>query len=47
MSSDHRETLRALFDAAVEAAHPDTCLPPHLPEPPAGRIIVLAAGKAA
>lgn len=47
MSKDHRDTLRTLFDAAVAAAHPDGCLPPHLPEPPAGRIIVLAAGKAA
>jgi hydroxypyruvate reductase len=47
MTIDHRETLRALFDAAVAAAHPGTCLPPHLPEPPKGRIIVLAAGKAA
>jgi hydroxypyruvate reductase len=33
---------------AVAAAHPATCLPPHLPPaPPAGRLIVLAAGKAA
>ncbi|WP_436639060.1 glycerate kinase type-2 family protein [Microbaculum sp. FT89] len=47
MSRDRRDTLRALFDAAVAAAHPDGCLPPHLPEPPAGRIVVLAAGKAA
>lgn len=47
MSSNHRETLRTLFDAAVDAAHPDHCLPPHLPAPPNGRIIVLAAGKAA
>ncbi len=45
---DHRTLLRAMFDAAVTAAHPSHCLPPHLPAPPAnGRIILLAAGKAA
>lgn len=45
--TDHRAPLRALYDAAVTSAHPDTCLPPHLPPPPKGRIILLAAGKAA
>jgi glycerate 2-kinase len=40
------ETLRALFDAAVEAALPARILPPHLPDPPAGRTLVLGAGKA-
>jgi len=40
--------LRKIFDAAVTAAHPASCLPPALPAPPtAGRIIALAAGKAA
>jgi hydroxypyruvate reductase len=40
--------LLALFDAAVAAAHPDVCLPSHLPEAPAGaRLIVVGAGKAA
>jgi glycerate 2-kinase len=39
--------LRALFDAAVAAASPDICVPPHLPEPPKGRTIVVGAGKAA
>ena len=29
-----RATLLALYDAAVAAAHPDVCLPPHLPQPP-------------
>jgi hydroxypyruvate reductase len=44
----HREFLRHLFDTAVAAAHPDNCLPAHLPPPPArGRLIILAAGKAA
>ena len=45
--NDRRTALKAIFDAAVAAAHPAHCLPAHLPEPPAGRIIVLAAGKAA
>ncbi|WP_414833484.1 glycerate kinase type-2 family protein [Afifella sp. YEN Y35] len=35
-----------LFAAAVRAADPATCLPPHLPSPPAGRTIVIGAGKA-
>lgn len=42
--------LRQLFDAAVAAADPARCVPPHLPEPPAapgGRSIVIGAGKAA
>ncbi len=39
--------LRRMFDAAVAAAQPELCLPPHLPEPPrAGRLVVLGAGKA-
>ncbi|WP_371347631.1 glycerate kinase [Ancylobacter sp. IITR112] len=43
-----REFLDRLFSAAVAAAHPSTCLPPALPPPPAqGRLILLAAGKAA
>jgi hydroxypyruvate reductase len=37
-----------LFRTAIATAHPSACLPPHLPEPPPrGRLIVLAAGKAA
>ena len=40
--------LDGLFRTAVEAAHPAHCLPAHLPAPPAkGRLIILAAGKAA
>lgn len=43
-----RAFLDRLFSAAVAAAHPSTCLPPALPPPPAnGRLILLAAGKAA
>jgi len=43
-----RELLESLFWAAVTAAHPSRCLPPSLPEPPPrGRLVILAAGKAA
>src|ERR1700674_327028 len=43
-----REFLEGLFKTAIAAAHPESCLPPHLPAPPArGRLIILAAGKAA
>ena len=42
-----RAALRALFDAGLKAADPAVCVPPHLPEPPKGRTIVIAAGKAA
>lgn len=35
-----------MFDAAVAAAQPALCLPPHLPPPPKGRTIVIGAGKA-
>ncbi|MGX7744301.1 glycerate kinase type-2 family protein [Rhodopseudomonas parapalustris] len=45
--TDHRPLLRSIFDAAVAAAHPDRVLPAHLPPPPRGRIICLAAGKSA
>jgi hydroxypyruvate reductase len=43
-----RGTLVRMFDTAVAAAHPDACLPPHLPPvPPRGRLIIAGAGKAA
>lgn len=42
-----RRVLDGIFDACVEAAHPQAILPAHLPELPAGRVVVLAAGKAA
>jgi hydroxypyruvate reductase len=48
MSAETRQLLLELYDAAVAAAHPRTCLAPHLPPPPkSGRLIVLSAGKAA
>ncbi len=43
-----RELMRAMFDAAVAAADPSRTLAAHLPPlPPAGRIVVVGAGKAA
>jgi glycerate 2-kinase len=42
-----RAFLEGLFRTAVAAAHPATCLPPLLPQPLPGRLVVLAAGKAA
>jgi hydroxypyruvate reductase len=35
-----------MFDAAIASAQPDLCIPPHLPAPPRGRLIVIGAGKA-
>ncbi|MDR3527126.1 MAG: glycerate kinase [Rhizomicrobium sp.] len=46
MSLTPRLLLRALFDAAIAAAQPALCVPPHLPPPPKGRLIVIGAGKA-
>ena len=47
MSSSPESTLlRAMFEAAVAAAQPAVCLPPHLPPPPKGRLVVIGAGKA-
>src|SRR3981189_3081605 len=45
--TDQRPLLRAIFDAAVAAAHPDVVLAPHLRPVPKGRVICLAAGKGA
>ncbi|HEY5636144.1 MAG TPA: glycerate kinase [Burkholderiales bacterium] len=42
-----RELLLASFRAAVAAADPVAILAPHLPAPPRGRTLVVAAGKAA
>jgi glycerate 2-kinase len=43
--TDRRPLLRAIFDAAVGAAHPDVVLSAHLRPAPKGRVICLAAGK--
>jgi glycerate 2-kinase len=45
--TDKRPLLRAIFDAAVAAAHPDVVLSAHLRPIPKGRVILLAAGKGA
>ena len=42
-----RALLETILTAAIRAAHPDLALPPHLPAPSPGRLIILAAGKAA
>jgi glycerate 2-kinase len=48
MSAETRQLLHELYDAAVAAAHPRTCLAQYLPPAPkSGRLIVLSAGKAA
>ena len=48
MTSSPRAFLEGLYRTAVAAAHPASCLPVHLPPPPAsGRLVILAAGKAA
>jgi glycerate 2-kinase len=47
MMTDRRPLLRAIFEAAVAAAHPDVVLARHLRPAPKGRVICLAAGKAA
>jgi len=51
MMANSNDALRAfladLFRIAVNAAHPADCLPPLLPSPPKGWLVVLAAGKAA
>jgi hydroxypyruvate reductase len=41
-----RALLRQMFDTAIASAQPALCVPPHLPDPPRGRLIVLGAGKA-
>jgi glycerate 2-kinase len=41
-----RDILRRLFDAAIAAADPARCVPPHLPPDDGGRLIVVGAGKA-
>ena len=45
-SLNPQRLLRSMFDAAVAAAQPALCLPPHLPAVPKGRLVVIGAGKA-
>ena len=42
-----RQLLRKMLDAAIDAATPSRLIKAHLPEKPAGKTIVLGAGKAA
>lgn len=42
-----RTLMEEMFEAAVKRASAADCLPPHLPPPPAGRTVVVGAGKAA
>jgi hydroxypyruvate reductase len=46
--ADARALLRDLFDAALGAARPATCLAPYIDklQPPKGRTVVIGAGKA-
>jgi hydroxypyruvate reductase len=46
MTIEPKELLRRMFEAALAVAQPDRCVPPHLPAPPTGRLIVIGAGKA-
>src|SRR5215470_711889 len=47
VTASPRAFLESLFRTAVDAAHPASALPPLLPAPPpAGRLVILAAGKA-
>jgi hydroxypyruvate reductase len=41
-----KELLTAMFEAAIAAAQPEKCVPPHLPSTPRGRLLVIGAGKA-
>ncbi|WP_207484478.1 glycerate kinase type-2 family protein [Arenibaculum pallidiluteum] len=46
MSVAPRDLLQRMFRASIEAAQPAHCIPPHLPEAPRGRLVVIGAGKA-
>lgn len=43
---DPRDLLQKMLAAAIESAQPARCVPPHLPGAPAGRLLVIGAGKA-
>ncbi len=46
MVVDPKSFLSDLFQAAIERAQPEKCIPQYLPEAPKGRLIVVGAGKA-
>jgi len=41
------DLLRKLFNKAISRTQPKVCMPPHMPERPPGRVVVVGAGKAA
>jgi len=47
LSLGPREFLRSLFQAAIDAAAAEHCVPGNLPAPPSGRTVIVGAGKAA
>ena len=47
MIKSSRQLLLDMFSAAIAAAQPSKCMAAHLPARPAGRTIVVGAGKAA
>jgi hydroxypyruvate reductase len=46
MNRDPRALSRRMFETAIETARLSHCVPPHLPDAPKERLIVLGAGKA-
>ncbi len=46
MHPDPERLLRDMFAAAIASAQPEVCVPPNLPAPPRGRLVVVGAGKA-
>jgi hydroxypyruvate reductase len=46
MLGEPRQLLKAMFDAAVDAASPKLRIPAYLPPSPKGRTVVVGAGKA-
>ena len=46
MNEAERELLEGLFKSAVDAVLPERCLGPYLPPAPAGRTVIVGAGKA-
>jgi len=47
LPQNNAELLKRMFRAAIDSASPDLCVAPNLPPPPAGRTVVVGAGKAA
>ncbi|QDW37378.1 glycerate kinase [Bradyrhizobium sp. KBS0727] len=46
MLGEPRQLLKAMFEAAIDAASPRLRIPSFLPPPPKGRTVVIGAGKA-